>query len=475
MEKPMPYQLNPDRYFSVNREQRNLTRQLYELVKDLPIISPHGHVDPALFSRPDATFGSPTDLFIIPDHYVFRMLYSQGIPLEKLGIPRIDGGPVEQDHRKIWQIFADHYYLFQGTPSGGWIDHALYENLGVQERLNSENAQAIYDQIEALLQRAAYQPRILLKSLNIEILCTTDAATDTLADLQSMRSQGFGHNIYPTFRPDALINICAPDWLLQVEQLAQVSGIDVVNFDTFLQALQQRRAFFQQMGAHATDHGVLTAHTNRLTNTELETIFRQALAGVASPQEERAFTGHMLIEMARMSIEDGLVMQIHVGAFRNHNPQIFQTFGRDKGADIPIASEFTQNLKPLLDEYSNDPHLHIILFTVDEDVYSRELAPLAGVYPSIKVGPPWWFHDSPNGMRRYFDQILETAGIYNTAGFNDDTRAFLSIPARHDVWRRVSCDWLAGMILQGRIDDQDTPDIAYDFACGLAKRAYHFD
>lgn len=471
----MPYQLNPDRYFSVNRDQRNQARQLYEMVKDLPIISPHGHVDPALFSRPDATLGTPTDLFIIPDHYVFRMLFSQGIPLESLGILRVDGGPVEQDHRKIWQIFAENYFLFRGTPSGGWIDHALHENLGIQERLTGENAQKIYDQIQDRLNSPEFQPGQLLASLNIEVLCTTDAATDTLADLHSMRSQGFGHNIYPTFRPDALINLCAPDWLYHLQRLSQVSGSEVGTFSTFLQALQQRREFFKQMGAHATDHGVLTAYTNRLSQTQAETIFQHALAGVASPQEGAAFTGHMLMEMACMSLEDGLVMQIHVGAFRNHNPHIFYTFGRDKGADIPIASEFTQNLKPLLDEYGNDPRLHIILFTVDEDVYSRELAPLAGVYPSLKVGPPWWFHDSPNGMRRYFDQIIETAGIYNTAGFNDDTRAFLSIPARHDVWRRVSCDWLAGMILHGRIDEQDAPDIAAEFAVGLAKRAYHIE
>ena len=471
----MPYQLNPDRYFSVNPDQRNLARQLYELLKDLPIISPHGHVDPALFSRPDATFGTPTDLFIIPDHYVFRMLYSQGIPLESLGIPRIDGGFVEQDHRKIWQVFADNYHLFRGTPSGGWIDHALHANLGVPERLTGENAQSIYDHIQDRLSSAEFQPQKLLSGLNIEVLCTTDAAADTLTDLQSMRSQGFGNNIYPTFRPDALVNICAPDWLPQVELLSQVSGINVTNFRAFIQALLQRREFFKQMGAHATDHGVLTAYTNPLSEADAGTIFRHALAGKATPQEEAAFNGHMLMEMARMSIEDGLVMQIHVGAFRNHNPLIFHTFGRDKGADIPIASEFTQNLKPLLDQYGTDPRLNIILFTVDEDAYSRELATLAGVYPSLKVGPPWWFHDSPNGMRRYFDQILETAGIYNTAGFNDDTRAFLSIPARHDVWRRVSCDWLAGMVLQGRIDEEDAPEIATDFACGLAKCAYHFE
>ena len=471
----MPYQLNPDRYFSVNAEQRKLARALYEQVKDLPIISPHGHVDPKLFSNPEATFGTPTDLFIIPDHYVFRMLYSQGIALESLGVPRQDGGKVESDHRKIWQTFAENYYLFRGTPSGGWIDHSLHINLGIKERLNGKTAQAIYDEISEKLKQSAFKPRNLLSGLNIEILCTTDAASDELTDLSTMRKDGFGENIHPTFRPDAVVNLQTENWKKNIDKLSLVSGITVTDYKSFIQALEQRRAFFKSMGAHATDHAALTAYTQELSEQQANDIFQRALQGNISARDAMQFTGHMLIEMARMSIDDGLVMQVHVGSYRNHSQFIFERFGRDKGADIPIPSEFTQNFRPLLNKYGENPNLNMILFTVDEDVYSRELATLAGVYPSIKLGPPWWFHDSPNGMRRYFENVLETAGIYNTAGFNDDTRAFLSIPARHDVWRRVSCDWLAGMVLRGRIDEQDAPDIALDFAYRLAKKAYHFD
>ncbi|MEE4195386.1 MAG: glucuronate isomerase [Anaerolineae bacterium] len=470
----MPYKLNPDRYFSPNSAQRELARSLYELVENAPIISPHGHVDPKLFSDPNATFGTPTDLLIIPDHYVFRMLYSQGIPLESLGVPRIDGGEVESDHRKIWQVFAEHYFLFRGTPSGGWIDHSLHEILNIGQRLNGKSAQDIYDEISEKLSGEAFQPRNLLSGLNIEVLCTTDAATDALADHQKMRADGFGENIYPTFRPDAVVNLETEGWIENIQKLSEVSGIVITNYASFVQALEQRRTFFKEMGAHATDHAALTAYTQELSPKEANSIFQAALQGEVTAADAMRFTGHMLIEMARMSIDDGLVMQVHVGSFRNHNQRLFQRFGRDKGADIPIASEFTQNLRPLLNKYGSDPNLHMILFTLDEDTYSRELATLAGVYPSLKVGPPWWFHDSPNGMRRYLNTILETAGIYNTAGFNDDTRAFLSIPARHDVWRRVTCDWLAGMVLEGRIAEEDAPQIAADFAYNLAQKAYHF-
>ena len=471
----MPFHLNPNRYFSVNSAQRELAYKLYEQVKNLPIVSPHGHVDPKLFSNPDATFGTPADLFIIPDHYVFRMLYSQGIQLEDLGVPRIDGGPVESDHRKIWQIFAENYYLFHGTPSGGWIDHSLHENLGITQRLNGETAQDIYDEISEKLATEEFKPRNLMKSLNIEVLCTTDAATDRLSEHQSMRADGFGENIFPTFRPDAVVNLQTEGWLGNIEKLSEVSGITITNYKSFIQALEQRRGFFKEMGAHATDHAAFTAYTKELSAAEAEEIFQRAMKGQSSAQDAMRFTGHMLIEMARMSIEDGLVMQVHVGSFRNHSQALFEKHGRDKGADIPISSEFTQNFRPLLNKYGASPDLHMIFFVLDEDTYSRELATLAGVYPSIKVGPPWWFHDSPNGMRRYFDTILETAGIYNTAGFNDDTRAFLSIPARHDVWRRVSCDWLAGMVLQGRIAEEDAPEIAKDFAYNLTKKAYRFE
>lgn len=467
--------MDPDRLFDSDPAQRYVARELYETVAKLPIVSPHSHVDPWLFANEEVHFGSPAELFIIPDHYVFRMLYSLGVPLEDLGVPRIDGGPVEQDHRKIWQRFAEHFGVFRGTPSGVWIQQELAQVFGITEKLNGETAQAIYEQIETKLAQPEFTPRALFERFNIEVLCTTDAATDTLEGHKAIRASGWQGRVLPTFRPDAVINIDAPGWAQQIQALSQVVGYEIDSVHKLIQALEERRAYFKAMGAHATDHATLTAHTEALSDAEAEAIFERALRGEASDADARRFTGHMLMEMARMSIEDGLVMQLHVGSFRNHNPELYARFGPDKGADIPIASEFTRNLRPLLAKYGNDTRLTLILFTLDEDTYARELAPLAGHYPAVKIGPPWWFHDSPNGIRRYFDRVMETAGIYNTAGFNDDTRAFLSIPARHDVWRRAAANWVAGLVVRHLIDKDDARTMIYELAYGLAKRAYRLD
>jgi len=464
--------LSPDRYFDPNPAQRKVARELYETVADLPIVSPHGHVDPRLFADADATFGTPTDMFIIPDHYVFRMLYSQGIALEDVGVPRDDGGPDETDHRKIWQIFADSFYLFRGTPSGSWLQQELIEVFGITEKLSGETARTIYDQIEAKLATEAFRPRNLFEQFNIEVLCTTDAASDTLEAHQAIRDSGWPGVVIPTFRPDAVVNLDAPGWRQSLQDLSDVVGYEVGGYRKLVQALEERRVFFKSMGAHATDHGAFTAFTGEMPEADAEAIFQRALKGKATPGDAKRFTGHMLMEMARMSIEDGLVMQVHVGSFRNHNSGLFSTFGADKGADIPIAAEFTRNMHPLLTKVGSDPRLTLILFNLDEDTYARELAPLAGHYPAVRVGPPWWFHDSVNGMRRYFDRIMETAGIYNTAGFNDDTRAFPSIPARHDVWRRAAANWAAGLVVRGMVDMDDAQEMVQGLASGLAKKAY---
>ncbi|MBI5957578.1 MAG: glucuronate isomerase [Chloroflexi bacterium] len=464
--------LAEDRLLGPEPKQKDLALHLYRLIADLPLVCPHGHVDPRLFADPDYSFGSPVDLLLIPDHYIFRMLYSQGIALESLGIPRQDGGPVEQDHRKIWQLFAEHFYLFRGTPTGIWLNHAFYHVFGIRQKLNGGSAQAIYDQIAAKLASPEMTPRRLFEQFNIDVLCTTDPATDRLEHHQAIRQSGWKATIRPTFRPDTVVNLDTENWRDHIKQLSEVSGITVESYPTFIQALENRRAYFKTMGAAATDHAALIPCTERLSRAELEIIFDRALCCQATAHDAMRFTGHMLIEMARMSIEDGLVMQLHPGSFRNHNGLIFEGFGRDKGADMPISTEYTRNLKPLLDLYGSDPRLTLILFTLDETSYTRELAPLAGHYPALKLGPPWWFHDSFNGMQRYFDQVMETAGLYNTAGFNDDTRAFPSIPARHDVWRRASANWLAGLVLRGLIDLSDAEEMALDLANGLAKRAY---
>ena len=467
-------QAQEDRYFAPDPAQRQVARGLYAQVQGLPLICPHGHVDPRLLAADHHKWGSPVDLFIIPDHYIFRLLYSQGISLESLGIPRRDGGPVERDHRKIWQTICDHWYLFRGTPTSLWLRDELRDLFGIEEKITSANAQHLYDLIDAKLRQPEFQPRRLFERFRIEVLATTDAATSTLEEHQRIRASGWSGHVVPTFRPDSVVNI-QPGFAAQIQRLSEVSGVDVTGYRSYIAALEQRRSFFKELGATATDHAAETAYTERLGEREAETIFQRALRGEASQEDAQRFTGHMLTEMARMSVGDGLVMQLHIGSYRNHNPALFADFGPDMGADIPTASEFTRNLKPLLDLYGRERDLTIIIFNLDETTYSRELAPLAGHYPALRLGPPWWFFDSVQGMRRFFDAVVETAGIYNLAGFNDDTRAYPSIPARHALWRRVSADWLAGLVVQGIIDEDDAREMCIDLAYRLAKRTYRLE
>jgi glucuronate isomerase len=482
------WQLPPDRYFDPDPAQRRIARELYESVAQLPLICPHGHVAPRLFADENASFGSPADLLIIPDHYVFRLLYSHGILLESLGIHPLHPSPDpssssgigrgaggEVDPRRVWQIFADNFHLFRGTPTGVWLANELQQVFGVEERLTGDTAQDIYDHIAAKLATPEFRPRALFERFNIEVLTTTDAATDPLLHHQAIRASGWKGDIRPTFRPDAVVNLLTVGWRHNIETLSQVSGIHVTSYRAFVQALQKQRLFFKSLGAVAADHGAQSAYTAELTTDAAEHIFQRALRGQATADDAHRFTGHMIMESARMSIEDGLVMQFHVGSVRNHNQALFERFGPDMGCDIPERSEFTHNLRPLLNKYGNDARLTFIVFTLDPSTYARELAPLAGHYPAMKLGPPWWFFDSPNGMKWYFEGVMETAGIHNTVGFNDDTRAFPSIPARHDLWRRVSANWLAGLVGRGIVDMDDAREMELDLAYRLAKRAYKLD
>ena len=462
-----------NRYFSSSDPAQNRAAvALYETVKDLPLICPHGHVDPRLFADPDYQFGSPVDLLIIPDHYIFRMLYSQGISLDELGIPTVAGRQSDSEHRQIWRTVCDNWHLFRATPTGIWIRDELADVFGVELKINRANADAIYDAIDEKLKSPAFRPRALYERFNIEALATTDAATDTLTQHQAIRDSGWDGRIIPTFRPDAVVNIDGAGWRANIDLLSEVAGVDISDFTTYIQALEDRRVFFKSMGATATDHAALTAYTESLTAAEADAIFQRALRDEANAKDAARFTGHMLVEMARMSSEDGLVMQMHIGSWRNHNPSIYERFGRDMGADIPIRSEFTKNLKALLDRFGNHSDLTLVLFNLDETAYSRELAPLAGHYPILRLGPPWWFFDSWLGMTRFLDAVVETAGIYNLAGFNDDTRAYPSIPTRHDVWRRVCADWLAGQLVRGFIDEDDARQMIRALAYDLAKRTY---
>lgn len=468
------WNLSSERLFDPNPAQRQIAVELFDKVKDLPIVSPHGHVPASLLSDPKGELGSPADLLIIPDHYVFRMFYSRGIALEDLGVPTRDGTPIQTDHRKIWQLFAENFYLFRATPTGVWLADELINVFGVDKKLDGDSAGEIYDYLEKQLAKPEFKPRALFKRFNIETLCTTDNPWDSLDEHRSLHAEGLT-SIRPTFRPDGVANLEAPGWSENMAKLAATTGTEIGDYATFIRVLEECRAFFKRLGATSTDQGALTAYTGRLSEREADDIFRRALKGQLQPGDTARFTGHMFMEMARMSTEDGLVMQMHIGSSRNHNEALFDRFGTDKGADIPLNTEWTGNLRPLLNVYGNDPRLRLILFGLDEGNYSRELAPLAGHYPAVLLGPPWWFFDSFNGMVRYLDAVVETAGWYNLVGFNNDTRAFVSIPARHDVWRRVTSNWLAGQVVRGLIDRQEASEMAYDTAYRLPKAAYKLD
>lgn len=463
--------IHEDRLFPADPSTRGVARRLYGEVRDLPIISPHGHTDPRWYAE-NEPFPDPARLFVVPDHYIFRMLYSQGVALEDLGVPRRDGGPVEIDGRAIWRRFAENYHLFRGTPTRSWLDHAFATLFGLTERLGAKNADASYDRIAAALATPEFRPRALFERFNIEVIATTESPLDDLTWHRMIRDSGWNGRVVTAYRPDPVVDPEFEGFRENLARFGELTGEDTASWKGYLAAHRKRRAFFKEHGATSSDHGHPTARTADLPPAQAEALFRRVADGHASPEDAELFRAQMLTEMARMSLEDGLVLQIHPGSFRNHNPGLFARFGRDKGADIPTQTDYVRALKPLLDRFGNERDLTIILFTLDETAYSRELAPLAGHYPALRLGPAWWFYDSAEGMRRFRELTTETAGFYNTVGFNDDTRAFPSIPARHDVARRVDCAYLAELVVTHRLDEDEAHEVARDLAYGLAKRAY---
>lgn len=463
--------LDPDRLFPIEPGARALARALYDEVRELPIVSPHGHTDPRWYAE-DAAFPDPAQLFVTPDHYVFRLLHSQGVPLTDLGVPRVDGGPTETDGRTIWRRLAEHFHLLRGTPSRMWLEHTFETVFDLDGRLSPATADDFYDHIAERLARPEYRPRALFDRFGIEVIATTESALDDLRWHRQVRESGWNGRVVTAYRPDAVVDPDFPGFALNVARLGELTGCDTATWEGYLEAHRQRREFFKDHGATSSDHGHPTARTENLAPAEAAALFARTLTGQATPEEADAFRGQMLTEMARMSLEDGLVLQIHPGSMRNHSVETLARFGRDKGFDIPTRTDYVRALKPLLDEVGERADLTIILFTLDESVYARELAPLAGVYPALKLGPAWWFHDSPEGMRRYREMTTETAGFYNTVGFNDDTRAFCSIPARHDMARRVDCAFLATLVATGRLAEDEAPEVARDLAYRLAKTAY---
>lgn len=461
-----PLALHPERLLPADPATRAIACALYESVADLPIISPHGHTDPAWFAT-DACFGNATELLLTPDHYLFRMLHSQGIALEQLGV----GNP-SADPRAAWRLFAERYHLFRGTPSRIWLDWVFARAFGIDVRLDGSTADLYFDSITAALATDAFRPRALFERFNIEVIATTESPLDSLEHHAAIHASGWQGRVITAYRPDPVVDPDFEGFRANLRIFSELTGEDCLSWQGYLSAHRQRRAFFAQKGATSTDHGHPTAQTADLPPAEAEALFRKVSGGSFTPAEAELFRAQMLTEMAAMSLDDGLVMQIHPGSFRNHNAALFASLGRDKGADIPTRSEYVRALKPLLDRFGNEAGLSIILFTLDESTYARELAPLAGHYPCLKLGPAWWFHDSPEGMRRFRRMTTETAGFYNTVGFNDDTRAFLSIPARHDVARRIDCGFLAELVAEHRLEDWEAAELAQDLAYGLARQAY---
>ncbi|RKE45746.1 MULTISPECIES: glucuronate isomerase [unclassified Sphingomonas] len=465
-----PLRLHPDRLFPSEGRTRDIARALHAGVKDLPIVSPHGHTDPAWFARNEA-FSDPASLLIVPDHYVFRMLYSQGVSLAALGVPTVDGSPTESDPRKIWRIFAENYHLFRGTPSRMWLDWVFAEAFGIDVRLEPATADLYYDTIGAALKTPEFRPRALFDRFGIELIATTESPLDPLDHHAAIRASDWNGRVVTAYRPDPVVDPETPGFAANVRRFGETANEDVGSYAGYLAAHRFHRARFRDAGATSTDHGHPSAATADLTPAEAEALYARIMAQPTAADAE-LFRAQMLTEMAAMSVEDGMVMQLHPAVSRSHNASVLARFGRDKGGDIPLPGEFVRALKPLLDRFGNNPALTLILFTLDEDTYSRELAPLAGHYPSLRLGPPWWFHDSPEGMRRFRERATETAGFYNTVGFNDDTRAFLSIPARHDVARRMDCAFLAKLVAEHRLEEDEAHEVARALAYDLVKQAY---
>ncbi|MGA2807857.1 MAG: glucuronate isomerase [Terracidiphilus sp.] len=459
--------IHEDRLFPAEPSTRKIARELYSHIKGLPIVSPHGHTQASWFAS-NEPFPDPAKLLVQPDHYVYRMLYSQGVSLEDLEI----GQPEVKNPRRVWRLFASHYHLFRGTPTRLWMDFVFQEVFGLQERFSEKTADHYFDAISEKLKTPKFLPRSLYERFNIEVLSTTDSPLDSLADHKAIRNSSWKARILPAFRPDPVVDPEFSGFADNIARLGEQTGEDTMNWAGYLAALRIARIRFRELGCTSTDHGHPTARTADLPAAEAAELFRKILAGNAGKDQEELFRAQMLTEMAQMSLEDGLVMQIHPGSTRNHNRKVYEQYGRDTGADIPRPTNYVDALRPLLDRFGNETGLTLILFTLDETTYSRELAPLAGHYPSLRLGPAWWFNDSPEGMMRYREQVTETAGFYNTVGFNDDTRAFLSIPARHDVARRIDSAFLAKLVTEHRLPEDEAFEVAHDLAYGLVKKAY---
>ncbi|UVJ40039.1 glucuronate isomerase [Arthrobacter sp. CJ23] len=455
---------HPDRLLPADPGTRGIARSLLERIQDLPIISPHGHVDAAVIEQ-NTPFPDPAALLVTPDHYVTRLIHASGVPLERL---QPSTGP-----REVWRTFCQSWPLFDGTASGYWLRTQFDTVFGLQGELSADTADASFDAISAKLSEPGFRPRELFKDFNIEVLATTDDPLDNLASHRALADDpSFHGRVLPTFRPDAYINIAHPAWAANVEQLIAEASDGGTGYSGYISALEARRRYFVEHGAVSADHGVRTPATLKLDPFEAGALFEKARLGQATSQDRDVFEAHMMYQMARMSVEDGLVMTIHPGSFRNHHQPTFEAFGADTGHDIPVAVNYTEAIRPLLQDFGTAKDFHLVLFTLDETVFSRELAPLAGFYPSVYLGAPWWFLDAPDAMLRFRSAVTETAGFSRSSGFIDDTRAFCSIPARHDASRRIEASFLARLVAEHRISEERAHELIVDVVDASPRRVF---
>ena len=462
--------LHPDRLLPPEPGVRAIARRLYEAVRDLPILSPHGHVDPRLLLH-DEPFADPASLLVTPDHYVTRLLHASGVPLDGLGVGR--GQLAEAEAREVWRLLCSHWDVYRGTPVRYWLEAELAEIFEVSVRPSAQTADAIYDQVADRLAKDGYRPRALYDRFRIQVLATTDDPCDDLSAHAALAADPtWSGRVIPTFRPDRYLEPGQPGWRDAVTRLAEVADLDTGDYAGFVRALEARRHYFVAHGAVSADHSHVDVRTDPLEPAEAAGIFRAALASEATEAAAVALRRHLLLEMARMSCDDGLVMTLHPGVRRGHHGPTTAKFGADTGNDIPLEVEFTDALRPLLERYGTHPNLHLVLFTLDETVFSRELAPLAGFYPTMYVGVPWWFLDAPDATRRFRAAVTETAGFSRTSGFVDDTRAFCSIPARHDMSRRIDAGWLAQLVAEHRLDEDEATETALDLVTGRPREVF---
>jgi glucuronate isomerase len=462
--------LHPDRLLPPEPGVRAIARRLYEVVRDLPVLSPHGHVAPRLLLD-DEPFADPASLLVTPDHYVTRLLHASGVPLDALGVGR--GQLAEAEAREVWRQLCSHWDAYRGTPVLYWLEAELAEIFEVSVRPSAETADAIYDQVADRLAKDGYRPRALYDRFRIRVLATTDDPCDDLSAHAALAADPtWSGRVIPTFRPDRYLEPAQPGWREAVARLGEAAEVDAGDYAGFVGAMETRRRYFIEHGAVSADHSHVDVRTDPLDPTEAARIFRAALAGEATEAEAVAFRRHMLCEMARMSCDDGLVMTLHPGVRRGHHGPTAAAFGPDTGHDIPLRVEFTDALRPLLERYGTHPNLHLVVFTLDETVFSRELAPLAGFYPTVYVGVPWWFLDAPDATRRFRAAVTETAGFSRTSGFVDDTRAYCSIPARHDMSRRIDAGWLAQLVAEHRLDEDEATETALDLVTGRPREVF---